>query len=37
MKSMELTFKEKMKSYWDNINWKLLHKIKKQKEKQYGT
>ncbi len=28
---MELTFKEKMKSYWDNINWELLDKIEKLK------
>ena len=33
MKNMTSRLKYKMESYWDNINWKLLDKIKKQKRK----
>ena len=32
MKNMTSRLKYKMESYWDNINWKLLDKIKKQKK-----
>ena len=33
MKNMTSRLKYKMESYWDNINWNLLDKIRRKKKK----
>ncbi len=33
MRNMTSNISEKMKSFWDNIDWKLLDRIKRRKKK----